>query len=121
MRRFLKSFRFAFNGLLYLFKSQPNARIHLLAALAVLAAGAFLKINLSDWAWLVVAIAMVLCAEAFNTSVELLADRITTEHDAQIGRAKDVAAAGVLIACTGAFGIGIVILTPHLLAISRHG
>ena len=117
MRKFLNSFRFAFAGLGHLLRTQRNARIHLLAALVVIGAGLILKISRVDWAWLIVAIAMVFAAEAFNTALELLADRITTEQDEKIRRTKDVAAAAVLFTALGAVGIGLVILGPYLCAL----
>lgn len=113
MRKLFKSFRFSFAGLAYLLRTQRNARIHSLAALLVIGTGVFLKIGYPDWCWLIVAIALVFAAEAFNTALELLADRITTENDEKIRRAKDVAAAAVLLIALGAAGIGIVILGPY--------
>jgi len=120
MRKFFNSFRFAFAGLAYLLRTQRNARIHLLAALLVIGAGFFLRISYSDWAWLIVAIVQVYTAEAFNTAIELLADRITTENDEKIRRAKDLAAAAVLLTAFGAVAIGLFILGPHLYATLCH-
>jgi diacylglycerol kinase (ATP) len=117
MRKLILSFRFAFSGLIYLFRSQRNARIHLLITVIVIGTGIFLKIDRFEWAWLIFAITAVLVAEAFNTAIELLADRITLNQDNLIGRSKDVSAAAVLITASGAVAIGIVILGPHLFSI----
>ena len=91
MRKLIASFRFAFSGFCYLLRTQRNARLHLLAALIVIGTGIVLKIRQSDWAWLILSIVLVFAAEALNTALELLADRITREHDEKIGHAKDVA------------------------------
>jgi diacylglycerol kinase (ATP) len=54
---------------------------------------------------LVCAVALVLVVELLNTAIEKLADRLTTEHDLQIGRVKDLgsAAVGVALLMSGTF------------------
>ncbi|NMP33279.1 diacylglycerol kinase [Thalassotalea sp. M1531] len=47
---------------------------------------------------LLMTLAFVLFAEIINSAIEALADKITTEHDELIGRAKDLGSAGVFIA-----------------------
>ena len=120
MRKLIRSFRFAVAGFTDFVRSQRNTRLHLLAAVIVVTVGIVLKIDRLDWACLIFAITSVFVAEAFNTTLELLADRITSEQDILIGRAKDVAAAAVLIASIGAAAIGIIVLGPHLFAALRH-
>ena len=44
---------------------------------------------------LVAAVVLVLIVELLNTAIEKLADRLTTEHDTQIGRVKDMGSAAV--------------------------
>lgn len=121
MRKLIASFRFASAGLAYLLWSQRNVRIHLIAAVLAIVAGFVLRISKLDWALVVAAIAAVIAAEAFNTALELLADRVSTERDPLIGRAKDVAAAAVLITAIGAFAIGIIVFGPPLLALFQRG
>ena len=54
---------------------------------------------------LIAAVAMVLVVELLNTAIEKLADRLTTDHDLQIGRVKDMgsAAVGVALVTAGLF------------------
>ena len=54
---------------------------------------------------LVGAVALVMVVELLNTAIEKLADRLTTDHDPQIGRVKDLgsAAVGVALAMAGLF------------------
>jgi diacylglycerol kinase len=108
-------FACAIRGLATLVSSQRNARIHLLATVLVLAAGAFLRLDRTDWCWIVVAIALPWAAEALNTAIELLGDAISTERNPLIGSAKDIAAAGVLAAAIGAAAIGLLVLGPRIL------
>jgi diacylglycerol kinase (ATP) len=54
---------------------------------------------------LVATVALVLVVELLNTAIEKLSDRLTTEHDPQIGRVKDMgsAAVGVALVMAGLF------------------
>jgi len=115
VRARLKSFTFAGRGLRWLVTEEHNAWLHLVASLLVIAAGLALQISSSDWRWLVSAIATVWLAETFNTAIEDLCDRISPEFDPAIGRIKDLAAAGVLIASVAAALIGLLTLAPPLL------
>jgi len=111
-----KSFVAAARGLASLVATEPNARIHLLATLAVVALGLWLGIGSADWRWIGLAIALVWIAEAMNTALEALADAVHPERDARVGRAKDLAAGAVLVAAIAAAAIGFSVLGPPLLA-----
>jgi diacylglycerol kinase (ATP) len=56
---------------------------------------------------LVATVVFVLVVELLNTAIEKLADRLTMEHDKQIGQVKDMgsAAVGVSILMAGLFWI----------------
>lgn len=111
---FLKSLGFALQGVVFLLRSQPNARIHLLATVLVCTAGAYFHLSRAEWLGIVVAMVLVWSAEAFNTALEELANALHPEQHPGIGRAKDVAAAAVLIAAVGAAAIGMLVFIPHL-------
>jgi diacylglycerol kinase (ATP) len=112
-----KSFVFAWRGIVELIRSQRNARVHLLVTAVVAIVGLLLRISAGEWAALVLAMGLVWTAEAMNTAIEFLGDRITSEHDELIRRAKDVAAGGVLLASIAAAVTGFVILGPRLCAL----
>ena len=112
--RRLRSFVYAFRGIALLLLTQPNARIHFLATTAVILAGLYYKVNTTEWIFLVVAIAIVWIAEALNTALEFLTDLISPGHHVLAGRAKDVAAAAVLLAAIAAAVIGALIFIPYL-------
>lgn len=110
----IRAFGCAFKGLYLLWRDEPHARIHALATVIVIALGLILHVTKTDWLWLIIAITIVWIAEAFNAALERLADRITTQHDQQIGSAKDIAAGAVLIASIGAAVIGCLVFVPCL-------
>ncbi len=114
MKKRIQSVGHAIAGILALIRTQANARIHLAATVGVVLAGFLLKVSRGDWVALVVAIALVWMAEALNTAVEFLADEVSQEHRDRIKLAKDIAAAGVLLAAIAAVVIGGLVFIPHL-------
>lgn len=114
LRKRLKSFAYAFNGIRLLVMREPNARIHCFAALCVVLLGWLLRLSRGEWVCIAVAIGMVLAAEAFNSSVEALADAVSPEYNEAVGRAKDLAAGAVLILAFAAAVVGLLIFIPKL-------
>ena len=116
LRSRLRAFRFAFEGLGYLVRTQPNARIHLAVTVAVVFLAAWLHVGREGWVWLVLAIGLVWAAEAFNTALEAVVDLTSPEKHPLAKAAKDVAAAGVLLAAFTAVAVGLLVLGPRLWA-----
>jgi diacylglycerol kinase (ATP) len=110
------SFVYAARGVVALVGREHNAWIHLGAAVLACAAGWALAISRLEWCLIVFAIGGVLAAEAFNTALEALANAVAPRRDPLIGRAKDLAAAGVLIASGAAALVGALVFGPRLLA-----
>ena len=115
MKRRLASFAHAFRGIGAALRSEPNLRLQLLAAIAVAIAGWWLEIRAGEWLAVIVAMALVLVAELFNTALEALADAVHPERHEGIGRAKDAAAGAVLVAAIAAAAIGAIVFLPKLL------
>lgn len=110
----IRSFGHAFRGVADLMVTQRNSKAHLLASVMVLALGVGCRLTAEEWKWIVVSIAAVWSAEAFNSAIEFLADRVTRDPDPLIRQVKDLAAAGVLFASIGAAAIGALVFFPHL-------
>jgi len=111
----LESFRYAFAGIWYTFKTQRNAQIHLSIAVAIFILGLILKLNLTEWAILTLTTGFVITAEMLNTVAEAAMDYATTEFNPQVKIVKDVAAGAVLVAAITAVLVGLFILGPPLL------
>ena len=114
MRNRIQSFKHALSGFGTLIRTQPNARIHLLATVLVVVAGWAIDLSKSDWLWITIAVVVVWAAEAFNTALEFLADALHPETHPLIKQAKDVAAAAVLVCALGAGVIGLMVFLPRL-------
>jgi diacylglycerol kinase (ATP) len=110
----IKSFGYAFSGIGFALRTQANFRIQLAAAAACVALGVAWKVSAEDWRWLVLAIALVLIAEAINTAFEHLCDVVQPEPHASVKAAKDVAAGAVLMASIAAAVIGGLVFWPYV-------
>jgi len=115
MKLRFKSFRFAFRGISSLLKYEHNSRIHLLAAAIAVTAGILLKISILEWCLIIIVIGLVFIAELFNTSLERLADAVDPEWNDRIMKAKDFAAAAVLISAIISVITGGLIFIPRIL------
>ncbi len=111
-----KSFRNAFWGISYGLRTQRNARIHLAITTAVVALGAWLRLDILQWVPLVLAAGLVWTAEFINTAVEATVDLASPQEQSLARIAKDVSAGAVLLAAAAAAGVGILILGPPLLS-----
>ncbi|GAA4464756.1 diacylglycerol kinase family protein [Nemorincola caseinilytica] len=105
-----KSFTFAINGLYQLLRNEPNAVLHTIATVAVVAAGIVRHIGPMQWVAIVIAIGLVWITEAVNTGMERLCDHVCGNrfHPA-IKLVKDVMAAAVMMAAGVSVVIGIIV------------
>lgn len=114
-RTLRESFRQAFAGLAFAWRTQRNLRIHGVATVLVLGLSAVLRLRALEAAVLLLAIAAVVGAELVNTAVEVLVDRVVgLENDPAAKTAKDVAAAGVLVVAAGAALAGAAVVLPRV-------
>ena len=114
MKKVIKSFSYAWHGLLLAMKSELNLRIHLGAGVLVVIAGCYFKITRMEWAVLVIAVGFVLSLELVNTAIEKLADLVTKNKDPLAGKVKDIAAAAVMIGSMAAAIAGIIIFSNYI-------
>jgi diacylglycerol kinase (ATP) len=111
----IKAFGYAFSGWWFVIRTQRNAWIHMLVSVLVIIMSFILRISASDWALILLAIAMVWIAEFLNTALEAVVDLATNHQQHELARVgKDVGAAAVLIAATSSALIGLLILGPPL-------
>jgi diacylglycerol kinase len=115
-RNLFDSFRCAFAGLWHALRTQRNFRIHVSIAIIVVITGMFLRLRRDEWAIIALTIGFVFTAELFNTVIEAIIDLVTEDYHPLAKKAKDVAAAAVLMAAITAVAVGLLILGPPLLA-----
>ncbi len=94
----VSSFRFAWEGVMFVFSTQPHMRTHAIIILLVLGAAYFIGVAPGQFLHLAAATAIVLITEMFNTAIERTIDLTVTTYDPRAKIAKDMAAGAVLIA-----------------------
>jgi len=114
LRGRIQSFRCAFAGAWFILRSQQNAWVHALATLMAIVLCAVLGADRIEWALVLVAVAGVWLAEAFNTALEVVSDVVEPEFHPSVGVAKDIGAGAVLFAAINAVVIGLLVLGPRL-------
>lgn len=110
----IRSFRFAIAGILEVIKAENNFRFHIFAAFCAVFASFWYQIAATEWLFIILAIALVLVAEAFNSAIEKLVDLASPQQHPLAGWIKDVAAGAVLIATIAAAIIGLVVFVPYV-------
>ncbi|MFD2704145.1 diacylglycerol kinase family protein [Salibacterium lacus] len=108
-QRLFRSFCCAWAGLTLVVRHEQNMKFHLLAAAAAVICGFVFSIPLFHWMILVVIIGGMLALEVMNTAVERVVDMITEDYHPAAEKAKDIAAAAVLVYSAAAVVIGILI------------
>ena len=93
------------NGLAFAIRSEQAVREELIALALAVPFAWLIGATVMRRVELVATVALVLVVELLNTAIEKLSDRLTTEHDPQIGRVKDMgsAAVGVALVMAGLF------------------
>lgn len=113
--KFLKSFTWAFNGLLIFFRHERNGRIQLLIAIGVILLSARLNISATEWVAVIICIGTVIALEMLNSSLEKLCNMIEPNFHPVIKTVKDIAAAAVLWAAMCTAIAGLIIFIPKLI------
>ena len=111
MKGFIKSITYALDGLFSALKTERNLRIHIIAMFIAVALGFYLKLSIIEWGIIILVTGFVLVSELFNTAIERLGDEAANGIEKKlIKKAKDIAAAGVLLSSITALIIGILFL-----------
>lgn len=110
------SFGYAFQGLAFVGRER-NFRIQSTFGLIAVSGGAIFGLTPVEWMLVVLAIGGVLAAEAMNSALESIVDLVSPEHHPLAGKAKDMAAGGVLLVTVAAIVVGLVIFGPHAIAL----
>ena len=116
-RKLAKSFYFAFRGIQHAITSQRNFVIHIIATLTALVIAWACAISLQEWIVLVLVIGMVFVAETLNTAIEEVVNLASPSQHVLAEKAKDSAAAAVLIASICAIITGVLMLGSRILKV----
>lgn len=112
---FLSAFGFAAKGLAEAVRTQFNIRFHFVATLVAVGMSIYFSISLTEWCFIILAIAIVWIAELLNTAIEYITDFVSPEYNDIAGKVKDIGASAALVAAIASAAIGLLIFTPRIM------
>ena len=114
-RTFINSVKDCLNGLSFMMISEHNFKRETVLGIIALILSYILKIEKTEFIFVIIAITLVIVSEIFNTAIEKVVDLYTKEYNEIARIAKDVSAFGVLTSCFFALIIGIIIFIPKII------
>ena len=91
-------------------------KIHLLLGALVLLLSWYLNISKNEWLWMLLTIFLVIVMEIWNTVIENVVDLATNKEFHPLAKkAKDMAAAAVLVTASFSVVVGAIIFIPKLI------
>ena len=115
IKKLIQSFAHAYQGFKTSIREEQNLRIELFLGIVSIAMGLYFHLSQSEWMILILTIALVIGSEIFNTALESLVDLASPEINPLAKKAKDAAAAAVLVFSFMAVIIGLILFGPRLL------
>ncbi|GAH51269.1 unnamed protein product, partial [marine sediment metagenome] len=114
MLRFWRASINTWNGLTFATRSEQAIREELVALVIALPLAFLVGTTAVRRVELIAVVLLLLTVELLNTAIEKLADRLTTDHDPQIGRVKDMGSAAVGVALVIAGLVWLVAIAERL-------
>jgi diacylglycerol kinase len=113
-RRLINSFRYAFEGLSTVSRTEQNFRVHLFVAALVVVAGIYFHLRVWEWVVIIMFILLVFLLEMLNTVFERLVDMLKPRVHLYVRDIKNITSSMVLITAVSAVIIGILIFGQYL-------
>ena len=114
-KRFIRSYKYAQDGIKYALQSQRNMWIHSIMAFAVLTAAVSLRISILEWLIVIILISLVFAFELINTAMEEVVNMLKPEPHPLAALAKNASAAAGLVVSGGAAIAGLIIFLPKII------
>ena len=112
MKKFLKGFKYAFEGIWAALKSERNLKIHFVFMILVIIFGIIFKISKTEWIICIILFGLVIAGELFNTAIETVVDMISPDKNEKAKKAKDVSAGAVLVLAIASAIVELIIFIP---------
>ena len=116
LKSFLKSFVYAFEGILASAHGR-NFKVQCAFALLAIVLGIGFGIDAGAWLAIFVCIGCVLGGECFNTALESIVDLASPEYHDLAKRAKDCAAGAVLVMSFASVAVAAVVFVPKFVGL----
>ncbi len=115
IKKLVKSFKFAGEGLFHLFKTEQNFRIETIGAVIVVLLMIYIQPTVIEIAILSMVTGSVLVMEIMNTVLEMLLDILTRRKSKNFKILKDIMASAVLLNAIVAIVVAGIILGKYFL------
>ncbi len=115
MKKLIRSFKYAIEGIYIGIKQERNMKIHIFIMILVIILGIMLRISKIEWIICIILFGNVISLELINTAIENAVDLITKENNPKAKIAKDTAAGAVLIMAISSAIIGLAIFIPKII------
>lgn len=116
-RALIRSFRYAFRGLQFVWMQEQNFRIQTFVAMVVVVGMIIFHVHPWEAIALIFVMTMVLIMELLNTIVEHIIDILKPRLHHYIGTLKDMMAAAVVLASFAAVIVGVIIFLPYFISL----
>lgn len=118
MRKFIKRVQqkwlYSVVGLWTALKEEKSLWAYLFIVPAVITGGILLKINLTEWAIMVITFFTMFAIEIINTTLEATVDTISFQYNVKVKKIKDIASGATLVITTGAVIVLLLIFVPAI-------
>jgi diacylglycerol kinase len=101
------------------YRSEQNFRLQVYVSAAVLAAAGFFRLRGYELVVVILLIGLVLIMELLNTALEYAADLLKPRLNHYVQLIKETMAAAVFLTAVVAGAVGVIIFTPHFLALLK--
>lgn len=112
-KKMTDSFRHAFEGLSAAVKTERNMKIHLVMTILVTVCAIIFDLTVTEKAAVFICCGLVITAELFNTAIEAVVDICSPGFSQGAKKAKDTAAAAVLVISIISAAVGIIVFFPY--------
>ncbi|MEO5635139.1 MAG: diacylglycerol kinase family protein [Candidatus Paceibacterota bacterium] len=114
-----RSIRHALRGVKIFFTTTHNAWIEISFSIFAILFGIFFQISSIEWMLIVLAMGLVLVAEAFNTAIEIDINLTSPEYHPYARDTKDVAAGAVFLMSLVALIVALIIFLPKIILYAK--
>ena len=115
VKRLVKSFKYAFRGLVKTVREEQNLHIQITAGCLVVILAWFFQVTRLEWIMLIFAICLVILTEIINSAVERVTDVLKPRINSYVKEIKDIMAAAVMLASLLALVVGFIIFWPYIM------
>jgi len=118
-KRFIKSFKYCYEGIAYAFYHEQNIIVMMIIGIITLALGIVFKLSLAERLAVIITVGLVLSLEMINTGLEAVVDLVTKDRKPLAKVAKDAASGAVGIMCIFAVIEGLMIFVPKFIMLFK--